>query len=328
MKKTGKVSIFTSALGAVLLLAMVLLLASCGSSSPIVSEVSGSQGYTDAQIRLVVATERNRYQSVYTKQIWQAEVDENGTTFEEYLTGQIEGFLKELKTMNLLADERELRVSGQEKEQLTELSQAYYDGLTEADLSYIGADVDDVYELYEEYYRANCLVDQLTQDVNLEISDSEARVVNMQEICVSDADTARQVYEAAAGGSDFLSLVRSYAENEESEVSIGRGERPSAYEDIVFSLEDGEISPVIALDGQYYIVRCLEDYDEAKTLERKEKLAIQRKARAFGAIYDAFAEEHPVELRGDVWREISFAEGGDSTTTNFFTLYKEYFSDT
>ncbi len=298
-------------------------LSGCASGIPIVSEVSGSQGYSDAQIRLVVATERNRYRNVYTDEIWQVAVDDEGTTFEAYLMEQIRDFLKKLKTMNLMADERDIRVSGQDKERLQELSQTYYDSLTEEDRAYIGAGIEDIYELYEEYHRANCLVDELTKDVNLEISDSEAKVINVQEIRVSDADYAQQVYDSAMSGTDFLYLAKAVSEDEEIEKTVGRRERTQAYEDVVFALGIGEVSPVIEEGGSCYIVRCVNDYNEEATLERKEKLAVQRKTQAFDKLYEPFAAEHTVELRGDIWRELTLLQGAESTTTTFFELYQE-----
>ena len=49
--------------------------------------------------------------------------------------------------------------------------------------------------MYEAYHRANKLVDELTKDVSLEISDSEARVIQVQEIAVSEEAKAQEVYE-------------------------------------------------------------------------------------------------------------------------------------
>lgn len=51
-------------------------------------------------------------------------------------------------------------------------------------------DKQDVYELYEDYHLANKLVDELTGQVDLEISDSEAKVITVQEISVSDEGQA------------------------------------------------------------------------------------------------------------------------------------------
>lgn len=306
-------------------LTMWLGTTACSNGIPIVSEVRETQGYTDPQTMLIVATERNRYRQIYTDQIWQVEVGEDGATFQTYLLGQIQEFLRELKTMNLLADQEEIALTSQEKEQLRTLSEQYYASLTDEDRAYIGADKEDIYAMYEAYHRANRLVDEVTKDVNLEISDSEAKVITVQEIKLSDGDRAQDVYgQVTAEGADFATIARSVSEDSTIEKSVGRSERSRSYEDPVFALESGQITPAFEADGAWYIVKCINDYDETATLERKQKLALQRKNQAFRQIYDAFAAEHIVEIRGSIWEDISLNDGADSTTTGFFEMYQEY----
>lgn len=300
-------------------------LAGCGSSAPIVSEVNNGQGYSDAQIMLILATEKNRYSDIYTDQIWDVEVNEDGTTFQTYLKGEVRSFLEELKTMNLLADEEELQLTRQEESVLEELTDDYYSGLTEEDRAYTGITRDEVYELYRDYYRADRLVEELTKDVDMEISDSEAKVITVQEICLSDRDMAEQVRgQAMMEGVDFLSLAKSVSEESEIEKSVGRSERGPEYEEAVFALAAGEISPVVADSGAYYIVKCINDYDETATLDRKQKLALMRKNQAFHQIYDPFAGENLVKLDEDIWEQVSLDQAEESTTTDFFTRYQDY----
>jgi foldase protein PrsA len=306
------------------MLLSALLLTSCGRSLPIGREENSTNSYSDAVAMLVIANERNRYRDVYTDQVWQVKVDDEGTTFQEYLLDEIRDFLTELKTMNLLADEKDIRLNGQEKEQLQNLAEQYYESLTTEDRKYIGADESDVYDLYEQYYRANRLVDELTGDVDLEISDSDAKMIRVQEIVLSDAAAAEQAYEkASAENADLKALAQSVSEDDTIDKTVGRSERPREYEDVVFSLEAGQISPVIESDGRYYIVKVTDDYDEDATQDRKQKLMQQRKTLAFKQIYDKFAAEFPVEMSGKVWTASVMERGTDSTTTTFFSMYNE-----
>lgn len=305
------------------ILAVLLSTGGCSQGVPIIQENKVSQGYTDAQNMLIIATERNRYEDIYTEQIWDITVDEEGNTFQSYLIQEIQTFLRELKTMNLLADEYEISLDAQEKEKLEELTDRFYDSLTEADLAYTGAAREDVYTMYEAYRRANLLIDEVTKDTNLEISDSEAKVITIQEICLTDADTADAVYEQVTGEkADFMAIAKNVSENPEIEKSIGRGEHSSIYEAVVFVLETGQISPVIEDGEAFYIVKCINDFDEEAVLERKEKLALQRKDQAFQAVYETFAAEHGAEIGGSFWEKLTF-EKEASTTTDFFKLYQD-----
>lgn len=314
-----------SGIAAACLAAVILLTSGCGISIPIVSDIRDTKKYTEAQQMILITTEKNRYQAVYGSEIWAVVIDESGETFQSYLLGEIHSFLQELETMNALADEHELELTSQEQAQLKALAQEYYDSLTEADIAYMGISQEDVYFMYEQYHRANKLVSELTRDINLEISDSEARVITVQEITLDDADTARSVYEqVTAEGADFSAIAREYSKDAVSDQQIGRGERSSTYEEVVFSLQTGEISPLIQADDQtYIIVKCLSDYNEEATLERKQRLSQQRKNQAFQQIYDTYAAEHTAQIPGDTWEKMSFGDDDGSTTTSFLKLYHE-----
>ena len=105
-------------LAAILAVIQIFLLTACSVNLPMVSESTETDGYSDAQTMLVIATERNRYRKVYTDQIWSVEVSDDQTPFQTYLLDQIRSFLGEVKTMNLLADEQGLTLNSQEREQL------------------------------------------------------------------------------------------------------------------------------------------------------------------------------------------------------------------
>ena len=240
------------------------------------------------------------------------------------LLEQIRAFLSEIRSMNLLADEEGLTLNSQEREQLKQLADDYYASLTDADKAYIKASRDDVYTMYEAYHRANKLVDELTKDVSLEISDSEARVIQVQEIAVSEEAKAQEVYEKVVSeGADFAATARKESENSEIDVTVGRGERDDAYESNVFALETGAVTEPFLWRGKWYVVKCVNDFDEDATLERKNNMALERKNKAFRSIYDSFEAEHKVEIEGSIWNKVSLSDGADCTTSDFFERYHE-----
>lgn len=302
-----------------------MLLTGCSKGLPMVSEVNETKAYTLPQSMIIVATERNRYQQAYTGQIWSVELPD-GESFETYLLGQAQEFLQEMKLMNLLAKEKEITITSAEKEELRKLSEEYYESLTEDDIAYMGIDEDDVRTMYEEYFLSNKVVSELTKDMNLEISDSEAKVITIDQIVMSDENTARDVLSQVSGeGADFEAIARDYSEEKETRRQLGRGEASKALEDAAFSLTVGEISPVVEDGGRFYIFRCVSDYDEDATQARKDNLYQQRKKDAFGQIYDQFKAANPVTFNNDIWTGIAFSIDDKTTTTNLFDLYRKYF---
>lgn len=306
-------------------LLMTVVTGCSDSGIPIVSEVRENQGYSDAQAMIIITTERNRYRDIYGDEIWQVAVDSSGTTFQAYLLKGIHNYLDKWKVLNLLADNHQITLNGQEEEQLRRLSEAYFESLSEEDIAYMGVTMEDVSYMYKQYYRVNRVVDELTKDVKLEISDSEAKVITVQEIVLSSENAAQVAYaQVVTEGTEFAAVARSYSEDQVIEKQVGRNERPAVYEEYVFDLEVDEISPIIMDNGIYYIVKCISDYDEGATLERKQRLALLRKDQAFRQIYDAFAEEHQIASQGAVWNNVTFTGGDNSTTANFFELYQQY----
>lgn len=85
-------------------------------------ETKKEEMYTLPQVMTIAATERNRYQKVYTSQIWEAVTDEKGTTMKDMLLSQIRTFLEDLETMNQLAESREIIISGAEQDRIQKLT--------------------------------------------------------------------------------------------------------------------------------------------------------------------------------------------------------------
>lgn len=313
-----------SIMAAVLSLA---LLSGCKKELASVSEITEIKAYTLPQTMIVVAAERNQYQQIYTSQIWGVTLPD-GKTFEDYLLGQVKEFLEEMKMMNLLAQKEEITITSAEKEELRKLSEEYFKSLTQEDLDYLAIEEEDVRTMYEEYYLANKVVTELTKDMNLEISDSEAKVIVVEQIVLSDIAVAGEVLlRVLAEGADFEAIAREYSEDPMTTCQIGRGEQPGAREEAAFSLALGEVSQVVEENNQYYIMKCVSDYDEDATQERKAGLYQKRKKEAFDQIYRQFKEENPVVFKDDIWKDIKFSREDKTSTTEFFELYRKYFPD-
>ena len=119
-------------------------------------------------------------------------------------------------------------------------------------------------------------MDELTKDVSLEISDSEARVIQVQEIAVSEEAKAQEVYEKVVSeGADFAATARKESENSEIDVIVGRGERDDAYESNVFALETGAVTEPFLWRGKWYVVKCVNDLTRMQRWRRKNNMALE-----------------------------------------------------
>lgn len=305
------------------------LLAGCG---PRLASMEGEQviqaEYTQGQIMVIAATERNRYQNVYTSQLWQVQADAEGNTFEEVLKERMSRFLVELATVDQMAEEQEVELTGQEEDAVNALSQEYYSGLSQGDLDYMEVSQEEVEELYLMYYRADKLAEEMTKDQDLEVSDAEAKVIDVLQIQLETREEAEEVLaEAQAEGADFASLGARYSVDSQISRSMEWSEDMDALGQAAFSLEQDEVSGIVEQDGAFYILKCTNAYDQEATAARKEELAREKRSQAFRAIYEPYAAEHTVVLAPDVWDAVDFSQGEGCTTDNFFSLYQSYFAE-
>jgi len=307
---------------------MVLLAAGCKARPPVTVKKEIGVTLRRPEIMLVVATERNRYEQIYTSQIWDIAVVEDGTTFQEYLLEQIKQFMVDLKRIGAMAQEYGITLDNGEMEQLRRLAQDYYSQLTEADKAYTGAGSDDVLNLYQEYYLACKTVDVLTKNADLEISDNEAKVVEVSQIVLDNEFNAREVWQAVRSeGADFDAIARANSTEEQIRREIVRGELSAGMEEAVFAMNQGEISEIMEDNGRFYLFYCHNPYDQEATLARKEEMMLLRKDSVFHEYYDAFLEDNLVTVSGRIWQDVSFVTQENTTTTNLFELYQEYFPD-
>ena len=169
------------------------MLTGCQKGISVITEKASGMDYSIAEMKMIAVNERNRYQKVYTDQIWSTAITEEGMTYQDYLSQQVRYFLQNMKTVTLLAKDKGIELTTAEKEEAGKLAESYYSGLSEADLAYIGASKEEVDAMYQEYCLANKAVNELTKDVNLEISDSEAKIIIIDEIKTESEETAQEV---------------------------------------------------------------------------------------------------------------------------------------
>ncbi len=300
-----------------------VFLGGCKSQETFSSKERSEKEYGKGETMVIVTTERLRYEELYSNQIWTAAVDNRGTMFESVLIGQIHDFLKELKVMSLMATEQELGLSSREKEQAKEAARQYYEALGGTDASRFGIDEKGLEAFYTDYWLAQKLVDKLTEGINLEVSDSEAKVITVLQIETENrTEAAEALRRLSEDGADFTSVAKSCSTDPEIRRRIFRGQHGSEYEEAAYSLAAGEIGEVLEDGGRYYILKCVSDYEEAATRIRKEQMIRQKKNEAFYASYQAYKDEVTLIEDTELWRTLSVSKS-QKVTADFFGIFEK-----
>ena len=291
----------------------LIAFSACGQTASYQNAKGSAAEYTPGQIMTVAATERNRYQNIYTGQLWSVAADGSGTTFESLLKGQMEQFLTELAAINLLAEEKGVELTNQEKTQVQSLTDTYFSSLTPEDLDYMKVSKDEIYDLYSKYYLADKTVSQLTDEKALEVSDAEAKVIRILQIETDTEEKAETLWKKVnEPKADFASIAEKESGGSQVEFQLEWSDTLNALEETAFSLEQDQISEIISWEGKFYIQKCISAYDEEA-----------KKARAFDQIYTPFIQNHPIRLKNGIWEGVDFSQGEECTSDDFFQLYHE-----
>lgn len=335
-----------------LILAAALLFCGCKNAVQVKLTTGLNQGElfrienkacTEAEARLFLMNQKNRYEASYGERIWSISVD--GESFADYMKDQLENFLSQLKCMVLMAEDRGISLSEEEEKLTLAAAKEYLEALSEEEQSYLNMTEEQLTKLYREYRLADRLVDQVTAAVDTEISDDEARIIEVQQIVfpktetVEDGSTvvlsesevealrsnAQTVADRAAAGDAFGSLQEVYSSEEAGSIRVSRYDVKPQWEEAVFSLGSGEISGVIETEDAFYVVRCVNNLLADETEANKEVIREKRKAETFYREYEAFTANLTSQYDAQGWKNLSFTDEIPSGSADFYEVYDKYF---
>lgn len=283
------------------------------------------ESYSQAEAKVYLANYQNLYGTVAGVNLWEQESQTD--TLEEYIKNLTLSQMTKILSMDSLAKSRGIALEEDELAGVRKAAKAYYDSLSDKEKSYLEVDEAEIQKLYEDYALAQKLYKSLTADINSEVSDDEARIMDAMQIVVSDKKTAKEVKKALDAGGDFSTLAGSYNEAEEVKIQFGRGELPQEVEEAAFALDNGTVSERIKTDKGYYFIYCVNKFKEELTDINKLKIVQKREKAAFGDVYDAYSRTISKKIYQKVWDEIRAGNAKDITTDSFFSIYQEYCSE-
>lgn len=298
------------------------------------------------EIMVYLTNIQNRYESVYGTEIWATNVD--GVTLEQNVKDIALAQIARIKTMNLMAERYQVELDSEERAQVENAANAYYNSLNEVEIEKMGISERTINDMYAEFALAEKVYQYTIKDINPEISDDEARTITVEHVLIKTyaldgtgkkieyTEQAKmeayalacEVEKMAQDGEDFDELIRRYSEDDKSTYSFGKGEMDEAFETAAFNLGNDEISDVVETEFGYHIIKCLNTFDKDETDANKVKIVDQRRAEAFGQEYDAYVETLTRNLNEDLWDSVGFIHDENVKTMDFFDVYSEYFDKT
>lgn len=247
--------------------------------------------------------------------------------FEQYVKRISMDEITRVYSMVALANSQGVTLTDEQKELAQWAGEDCFKSLTEDEIAYLNISQEEVQDIYEKYALADKLYQSLVQNVNEEVSDDEARIMEVRQIYTTDEEQARKAISDLESGTEFSTVAANYNEADEIALTLQRGMLPESAESVVFSMEDGEISDLIETDQGYYIFYCDNKFNEEQTQIHKTDIVEQRKQEAFHSTYDPFVETIQSKLNQTVWDGISIREMEQYSYADFYIMYEKYLSE-
>lgn len=290
-------------------------------SSRYVFEI-GSVSCSVKEAKLYLANYQNIYGEAYTLDLW--EHDFGDESLEEYIKTVTLNQLVTVACMTQLAKQQGLELNEDDNARILEAASVYYDSLTKEDKDYLGVSEVEIAEYYRHYALAQKVYYYLTGEINGEVSDDEARVMEVMQIYVTDAADAEKVRTKLSNGEDFASVANVYNELPNIQANICRDDLPKEAEAVAFRLDDNEVSELITVENGYYFIKCLNKYNEELTEANKVTIVEKREKEAFDDVYNEFVESLSSYINIDIWEALKVDSTSGVTTEKFFEVYEMY----
>ena len=298
---------------------------------------------TKPEIMIYLVNTENIYDEVFGEKIWKVPY-ENGDVESRYKE-TILARISQIKAMNLYAKEIGVSLNEEEEKNIDLAANKYFSSLSNEEKQLFNADEELLSNMYSEFAIANKVYEEVTKEVNPEISDDEARTVTIRSILIKTytidengnkiqyskqmkEDAMKRAYEILGrikAGEEFEILEADYNEDEKSSYSFSRGVMPKVIEDAAFNIDEGEVSDVIESEYGYHIIKVISNFDEEQTDINKQAIVEKRKEEAFVETYDNYIETLTSSINMDLWNSISYERIEGVNTTSFFDVYDEYF---
>lgn len=278
----------------------------------------GGDSCNQTEAKVYLANYQNIYGKSYGIDLWEQGFQKK--KLKQYVKEVALSEMTKIICMDLLAEDQGIALTTEEKARIKDAAAKYYESLNEAELTYTGASQSDIESMYEDYALANKVYQSLTQSVDEEVSDDEARIMEAMQIYVKTQDKAEEVSAKLAAGEDFAAVASNYNQKPVIEITFGRGDLPEEVEKAAFELDDGAVSDCIQTDDGFYFIKCINKFNEELTDANKSNIVDAREKAAFDDVYEKFVSTLASNLNESVWENIPLVTDGSISTDSFFEI--------
>ena len=264
------------------------------------------------------------YDGSLTSKVWKFNY-EGGKEVEDYAKEQMIQEIAQVKIICQQAKKEGVTLTEEESNEAKVEAEAYVESLPESAKEF-NLTKELVTQIYQEHSLAKKMYDVVAGTIDTNISDDEAKQVTIQyihimtsgidrngnEVNLTDEEKqnakkrAARLLEEAIDAEDFGNFAQNNSDEETTEMTFSKTTGEKEFVEQAFSLAKGELSEVIETENGYYILYCKEPYDEAKTVEYKENVLLEREKEAFQKAYKGWKDQYKTVVSETLMDQISF----------------------
>jgi parvulin-like peptidyl-prolyl isomerase len=281
----------------VLLLAVVLVAAGCGSGSESVPANSvarvGSDTITKTQFNFLLDGARRTYKA--RKQSF----PKAGTTAYKSLQDQAMQYLVQESELQQKADDMGIKITDADvNARLKSIKQQYFGGSEKKYQSQLKAQGLTEPQIKQDLYAqilSEKLYDKVTSDVKVTDADiskyynshksdyQQAASRDVRHILVNDKKLADSLYQQLKGGADFATLAKKYSKdpgskNSGGKLTITKGQTVAPFDKTAFALKTNELSKPVHTQYGWHVIQALTAIKPAQT-KSESSVAAQIKSQ-------------------------------------------------
>ena len=310
----------------ILIIFSIIICSSCHGIEFENQKIAKAEEFPIGEVMIFVAEEKNKYENRFGSDVWNLKNGNGDIFFKDYIVSVSKNFIEQMMILKLVAVDLGIVIGNADLEKIKEASKEYYDSLTFADLDYISCTEEEVFDAFRDYHLTRLVVDNLSKKASTELSISEAKVIKVQYIVFEDREKAEETIESLkAKGANFAYFAKTRSLDTDIEMIIKRGDELSTRFPELFYLSAGQTSEVLQFKNRFYLFKCIDDYLEKETEERRLEVLRSMKNAEFNENYQKYKNEYKIKSNSQYWRTIDLQQGENCKVNNFEDIYYKYF---
>ena len=265
----------------------------------------GSDRINLAEVNYYLRDTQELYERFYSAStqdnIWNTEYSDT-MTFGEYIRSVMINRVYQTHLLNSKAGELGVSLGEEEKQKVQDAVDSWLETASENMKEAVGTDRDTLVSIYENNALANLVYEAMVADVDRNVSDEEARQWSVSVVTLSGTsetynaeEVKDQLMESVANG-ETLSDAAAALDLGISATSytLGTDGYASSFGPTAVTMSTGETKEVYSEStGSWYVITCLDDFDEHATEHKKEDIIAGRQSELFQEKYAEYKATAP-----------------------------------